>query len=135
LAAVQPVNFGEPLPAAKFANLNTAAGQPATVDLANVLGRKPIVLVYWMAANPRSEKILQETVTAVESAGGSDKVELYSVAAPPYGSTDIAPLKARTDAPAEGSRVVRRRLPPLATTQRPRGSQHRDHRPAKGSCV
>ena len=98
LAAVKPVNFGEPVPPAKFVNLNTAPGQPATVDLANVLGRKPIVLVYWMAANPRSEKILQETAAAVEAAGGADKVELYSVAAPAYGSTDTGPLKARAEA-------------------------------------
>jgi thiol-disulfide isomerase/thioredoxin len=97
LAPVQPVNFGEALPAAKFVNLNPAGG-PASVDLGSVLGRKPIVLVYWMASNPRSEKILQETITAVEAAGGRDKVELFSVAAPPYGSTDTAPLKARTEA-------------------------------------
>jgi peroxiredoxin len=97
LAAVQPAAFGEVLPAAKFGNLNAAPGQPATIDLATFLGKKPIVFVYWMAANPRSEKILLDAQAAVDAVGG-DKVVLLSVAAPPYGSTDTGPLKARADA-------------------------------------
>jgi len=97
LVAVQPVEFGKALPAAKFTNLNSAPGQPASVDLATYLGKKPMVFVYWMSGNPRSEKILQETITAVDTAG-ADKVVLLSFAAPPYGSTDTAPLKARTEA-------------------------------------
>lgn len=97
LAAVQPVAFGEVVPAAKFGNLNKASGQPATIDLATYLGKKPIVLVYWMANNPRAEKILAETQAAVDAAG-PDKVVLLSVASPPYGSTDTGPIKARTEA-------------------------------------
>jgi peroxiredoxin len=97
LAPVQAVAFGEPMPAAVFTNLNPAAGQPAKVALANILGKKPIVFVYWMANNPRAEKILMETQAAVDAAG-ADKVVLLSVAAPPFGSTDTAPIKARAEA-------------------------------------
>lgn len=97
LAPVQRAEFGEVFPAAKFVNLNGAPGQPATIDLAAAIGRKPIVFVYWMANHPRSEKILLDTQAAVDAAG-ADKVALLSVAAPPYGSSDVAPLKARAEA-------------------------------------
>jgi peroxiredoxin len=97
LAPVKPVDFGAPFPAAKFTNLNEAPGQPPSVDLAAYVGKKPIVFVYWMAGNPRSEKILIETEAAVEKAG-ADKVAFFGVAAAAYGSTDVAPVKARTAA-------------------------------------
>ena len=97
LAPVAPVDFGGAFPAAKFANLNDAPGQPATIDLAAYLGKKPIVFVYWMAGNPRAEKILLDTQAAVDKAG-SDKVAFLPVAAPPFGSTDVGPVTARTAA-------------------------------------
>ena len=97
LAPVPPVEFGGALPPAKFTNLNDASGQQATIDLATYLGKKPIVFVYWMAGNPRSEKILLDAQAAVDRAG-ADKVAFLSVAAPPYGSTDVGPVKARAAA-------------------------------------
>jgi len=69
-------------------------GQPATIDLATYLGKKPIVFVYWMAGNSRSEKILLEAQAAVEKAG-ADKIAFLPIAAPAFGSTDLGPLKAR----------------------------------------
>ena len=93
LAAVQPVQFGDSVPAAKFTNLNAATGQPASIDLATYLGKKPMVFIYWMANNPRSEKILQETEAVCDTLG--DKVACLSFAAPPYGSSDTTPLKTR----------------------------------------
>jgi thiol-disulfide isomerase/thioredoxin len=97
LASVPPVAFGAPFPAAKFENVNDVPGQPTTIDLATYLGKKPIVFVYWMANNPRSEKILLDTQAAVEKAG-ADKIAFLPVAAPAFGSTDIGPLKARVSA-------------------------------------
>lgn len=94
LAAVPPVNFGAPFPAAKFENVNDVPGQPATIDLAAYLGKKPIVFVYWMAANPRSEKVLMDAQAAVDKAG-ADKVAFLPIAAPAFGTTDVGPLKAR----------------------------------------
>jgi len=97
LAPVPRVEFGAPLPSAKFANLNGAPGQPASIDLGTYIGKKPIVFVYWMAGNPRSEKILMDTQAAVDKAG-ADKVAFLPVAAAAYGSTDVAPIKARAAA-------------------------------------
>ena len=92
---VAPLQFAEPFPPAKFVNLNTSPGQPGTIDLLTYLGKKPIVFVYWMAGNPRSEKILQDAIAAVDAAG-KDKVALLAVASPQYGSSDTAPIKARS---------------------------------------
>jgi peroxiredoxin len=94
LAAVPPAEFGASFPAAKFENVNDVPGQPATIDLATYLGKKPIVFVYWMASNQRSEKVLLDAQAVVDKAG-PDKVAFLPVAAPPYGSTDVGPLKAR----------------------------------------
>jgi|GEM_PF-2528930 len=99
LAAVKPAEFGQPFPPGKFANLNPAAGQPANVDLGAIIGRKPIVLVYWMAGNPRSEKVLQETQQLVDSLGAvKDKIAFFAVSAPPLGSTDTSQIKTRSQA-------------------------------------
>jgi len=99
LAPVKPAEFGAPFPASKFTNLNASSGQPASVDLATVLGKKPVVFVYWMAGNARSEKILIEAQKLVESLGpAKDKVALIAVASPQYGSTDTAPIKQRAQA-------------------------------------
>lgn len=96
LAPVAPAEFGAPFPAAKFANLNASPGQPASIDLASILGKKPIVFVYWMANNARSEKVLGETAAAVDKLGANkEKIALLSVAAPPPGSTDTGPIKQR----------------------------------------
>lgn len=91
---VPMLQFSEPFPPAKFTNLNPNPGQPPTVDLLTYLGKKPIVLVYWMPANPRAEKILQDTYAAVQAAG-KDKLALLAVASPQYGSTDVTPIKNR----------------------------------------
>ena len=94
LAPVPPVGFGAAFPAAKFENVNDVPGQPATIDLATYLGKKPIVFVYWMANNPRSERVLLDVQAAVEK-GGADKIAFLPIAAPAFGTTDVAPLKAR----------------------------------------
>jgi len=94
LAPVPPAEFGAKFPSASFGNVNDVPGQPATIDLATYLGKKPIVFVYWMAGNSRSEKILLEAQAAVEKAG-ADKIAFLPIAAPAFGSTDLGPLKAR----------------------------------------
>ena len=50
-----------------------------------------------MANNPRAEKILLDTQSAVDKAG-ADKVAFLSVASAAYGSTDLSPIKARITA-------------------------------------
>ena len=63
-AAQQPAEgallFGAPFPAARYVNLNAAAGGTTTIDLAEYLGKKPLLLYYWMPGNTWSEELFQE---------------------------------------------------------------------------
>lgn len=74
----EPVfEFGQPFPPDVFRNLNPEAG-PTTMDLATDLGKRPILLVYWIAGNARSEKLLKDMENLVAEIG-PDKVALYGV--------------------------------------------------------
>lgn len=105
LVEVSAVAPGDKLPAWTFDNLNGAAG-PAKVDLAAVLGKQPIVFVYWLAGHARSEEILQEVAAAV-AAKGKGKVAVYGVANPPAGSTDLNPIRESVAAMKLGVPVLR----------------------------
>jgi thiol-disulfide isomerase/thioredoxin len=77
----QPVLPGDPFPARTFENLNSGAGGTERIDLAQYLGQKPVVLLYWIAGNRRSEDLflqLQELVQDV----GADRIALLGVAVP-----------------------------------------------------
>jgi thiol-disulfide isomerase/thioredoxin len=91
---VPRAEFGEPFPAGKFQNLNEGAGGAAQIDLAGVLGKVPVILHYWMPGHARSEQVLLELQSLVESLGPG-KLVLFAVTTPPMGSTDEAPIKAR----------------------------------------
>lgn len=92
VAKVGPVIPGTPFPAWTYTNVNPAAG-PAKVDLATVLGKQPVMFVYWIAGNPRSEKVLQEAEALAKAAG--PKLAVFSIASPPMGSTDLNPIRQR----------------------------------------
>ena len=77
-AAPAPTRFGEPFTAGVMKNVNQQAGGPAQVDLSQVLGKKPVVLFYWIAGNPIADRVFQEVQTLVEEVG-QDKLELYGV--------------------------------------------------------
>lgn len=89
---IAPVVPGSAFPAWTFTNLNAAAG-PAKIDLAATLGKQPVVFCYWIAQNPRSEKVLQEVEALAKAAGG--KLAVFAIASPPMGSTDLAPIRQR----------------------------------------
>lgn len=74
---VSPVAFGEVFPGGKYRNLNPAAG-PESIDLSTVLGRKPIILYYWIPGNPRADEVFQQ-IEAIVAAGGADKAALFGV--------------------------------------------------------
>ncbi len=78
------VSFGKPFPAASFRNLNLQAGGPEKIDLAQVLGKKPVVLLYWIAGNERADKMFIELQELVEGLG-ADKLEFYGAAYPQPG--------------------------------------------------
>lgn len=62
-----------------FRNLNSNSEGPASVDLGQVLGTKPVILYYWIAGNPRADEMFQEVQALVNDVGG-DRVALYGVA-------------------------------------------------------
>lgn len=74
---VRPVLAGQPFPAASFKNLNAAAGGAETVDLAQVLGKKPVVFCYWIAGNRHSEEVLVQLQSLVGELG-AERLALYS---------------------------------------------------------
>jgi thiol-disulfide isomerase/thioredoxin len=80
---VEPVQFGEPFPAGTYSNLNSSSG-PETIDFATVLGKKPIVLFYWIPGNPRADLMFAD-VQRVVSDAGEGKIALYAVALPREG--------------------------------------------------
>lgn len=77
--SVAPVEFGEPFPAAKLGNANAVAGSPAQVDLANDLGKRAVVLFYWIPKHERSERQLLDAQKRLT--GREAKVALYGVVA------------------------------------------------------
>lgn len=96
-AQVPPAEFGQPFPAWSFQNLNSGAGGAERIDLAKVLGKAPVVFFYWMPGHTRSEDLLVELQTLVESVGPG-KLVLYGVSTPPMGSSDTASIRERAKA-------------------------------------
>lgn len=77
-SGVEPVPFGRPFPPSTFDNLNVEAGGAPRIDLAHVLGKKPVVLFYWIAGNPRADGLFLELQALVREIG-PDKLALYGV--------------------------------------------------------
>jgi peroxiredoxin len=72
---------GEPFPAGTYSNMNAQAGGPAEIDLARYLGKKPLVLYYWIAGNTRSEQTFLELQQLVAEIG-PEKLSLLGAAVP-----------------------------------------------------
>ena len=75
---VQPVQPGEPFPAGVYKVFNPQ-GEFVSVDLADSLGKKPIVLLYWIPGNPRAEKVFTELL-AVTRELTPEKLAVFGVA-------------------------------------------------------
>jgi len=71
--------MGEPFEPSKFANLNVQAGGPAEIDLAQVVGKKPVVLLYWIAGHVRADAVLAR-LQELSGELGADKLAVYGVA-------------------------------------------------------
>jgi len=80
---VAPVPFGERFPAGTFRNLNTDVG-PESIDLGNSIGKKPVLLYYWIAGNPRADEVFQQVQALVDEIG-PDKLALFGVVYPQPG--------------------------------------------------
>jgi peroxiredoxin len=75
----ETARFGNPFPAGTFDNFNVQAGGPASINLADYLGKKPVLLYYWVAGNERADAMF----TAIQDLAqelGPDRVALFGVA-------------------------------------------------------
>jgi len=89
-APVKAVEFGAVFPAAELENFNTGAGGVATVDLGRVLGKRPVVLFYWLAGNELADSVFTELQALADGVGPAN-LALYGVATerPGLGRQDI----------------------------------------------
>ncbi len=66
---VPPGVFGEVFPTYVYKDLNPASGTGGRVNLAEVVGKKPLIFLYWIPGNTRAEKMFEEIGSAVAEAG------------------------------------------------------------------
>jgi peroxiredoxin len=92
-AQVEPVAFDRVFPAATLKVINPQGEDAAAVDLATVIGTKPVVFYYWIAGHPRADAMFQQLQAIVEEEG-SDKVALFGLAFPQPGR-DAATFRKR----------------------------------------
>src|SRR5262245_66460567 len=67
--AAQPIAFGDKFPGGVFENVNSGVGGPASINLGEVIGRKPVVLCMWSVGHHRSEQVFQELQALVQEVG------------------------------------------------------------------
>ncbi len=80
LGQVEPLEFGEPFPPLSLDNLNAGVGGPPVVDLSRVLGKRPVVLCYWIPGNYRADQVFQE-LQALADDIGPERLVLLGVTA------------------------------------------------------
>src|SRR5688500_11029648 len=56
-APAQPIGFGEKFPGGTFENVNSGVGGPPSINLGEVVGRKPVVFCMWSVGHHRSEQV------------------------------------------------------------------------------
>jgi peroxiredoxin len=76
LERVAPAAFDSPFPTGTFKNLNLAGG-PESINLSASLGKRPVIIFYWIAGNPRADEILVQVQELVKEIG-KDKITLYA---------------------------------------------------------
>ena len=77
-AVIKPLQPGEFFPPGVYRVFNPQ-GDMVSVDLADSLGKKPVVLVYWIPGNPRAEQIFSDLL-AVTRELGPEKLAVFGVA-------------------------------------------------------
>ncbi len=78
-ARVGPVEFGDVFPSAQLQNFNAGAGGVAGIDTSRVIGKRPVVLFYWIAGNPTADSAFLELQALADEIGPA-KLVLYGVA-------------------------------------------------------
>ena len=57
--AAQPIAFGEKFPGGVFENINSGVGGPASINLGEVIGRKPVVFCVWSVGHQLTAESLR----------------------------------------------------------------------------
>ena len=78
-AKLSRAEFGEVFPAESFENFNADAGGAGTIDLTRVIGKRPVVLFYWIAGNPVADEAFAKLQALADEIGPSN-LALYGVA-------------------------------------------------------
>jgi len=69
LVRVPPAVFGEVFPAYVYRDLNPASGTGGRVNLGEVVGKKPVIFLYWIPGNVRAERMFEEIGSIAAEAG------------------------------------------------------------------
>jgi len=78
MVRVAPAAFGEPFPAYVYSDLNAASGSGGRVNLGTVIGKKPVVFVYWIPGRARSEQMLLD-IQRMAGEAGDAKLAAYGI--------------------------------------------------------
>ena len=92
-AGIRRAEFGFPFPAASFTNLNAGPAGSVKIDLAETLGKKPVVFFYLLPGNSRAERVLMELQTLVEQIGAQNLALYAVVTTPTGGSGDVQKIR------------------------------------------
>jgi peroxiredoxin len=93
--APPPVAFDQVFPASTMKVINAQPDGATRVDLATIIGKKPLILYYWIAGHPRADKMFQQLSAIVEE-HGPDKVALYGLTYPQPGR-DVPEIQKRAE--------------------------------------
>lgn len=77
-AAIQPLRPGELFPPGEY-NIFNPKGEVLTVNLADSLGKKPVVLVYWIPGNERAEEVFTDLLALTRELG-PEKITVFGIA-------------------------------------------------------
>lgn len=81
IAHVAPAGPAEVFPTYVYKDLNPSSGTGGRVNLADVVGKKPVLFLYWIPGNARAERMFEDIRKIVE-AGGTNKTAFYGVVKP-----------------------------------------------------
>lgn len=78
ITRVSRVAVGEVFPGYVYKDLNPASGTGGRVNLGEVIGKKPVIFLYWIPGNARAERLFEDIRKVVEEAG-ANKAAFYGI--------------------------------------------------------
>jgi len=77
-AVVQPLRPGDLFPANEYKIFNPQ-GDVLSINLADSIGKKPVVLIYWIPGNARAEKVFADLLEVTREIG-PEKIDVFGIA-------------------------------------------------------